>query len=72
MLTLELQAVGRLQQPLAVIQHLLPDLRQSTSIRPAFKKFDAKLQLQCCDRRTDCAATLAKAAGSIGNGATFR
>ncbi len=65
-LTLELQAVGRLQQPLAVIQHLLPDLRQSTSIRSAFKKFDAKLHFQGCNRRAHGAATLAKSSGGIG------
>ena len=39
--TLELEAVGRLQQPFAVIQHQLADLGQATLIGAAFKKFDA-------------------------------
>ena len=42
---LEFEAVGGLQQPLAVIQHLLADLGQSALVGASFKKFDAKLNL---------------------------
>lgn len=70
MLALEFEAVGGLQQPLAVVQHLLADLGQPALVGPSFKKFDAKLNLKRRDRRADRAATLAKAAGCIGDGAT--
>lgn len=69
-LALELEAVGRLQQPPAVVQHLLPYLGQSALVGPSFKKVDAKLHFQGGDRRADGTAALAKASGGIGNRTT--
>ncbi|BDC80998.1 hypothetical protein NUITMVA1_09410 [Aeromonas hydrophila] len=70
MFALEFEAVGGLQQPLTVIQHLLADLGQSALVGTSFKKFDAKLNLKRRYRRADCAAALAKPARRIGDGAT--
>ncbi|GKQ99599.1 hypothetical protein KAM461_38490 [Aeromonas hydrophila] len=70
MFALEFEAVGGLQQPLAVVQHLLADLGQAALVGTSFKKFDAKLNLKRRYRRADGATALAKPARRIGDGAT--